>query len=100
MCFYWTAFLLKNTRLKTLVFFFIIKKNNNKSTSDGASILPSGFADTEQREMLAGERMTKSFRKAAMSVNMSHNGDMFADVQKETHRWHLSPARHCHQIYF
>ena len=48
---------------------------------------------TEQTEKRAGVRMTHSFRKAVMSVNMSHNGDLFTDTlpnQKETHRWYLS----------
>lgn len=48
---------------------------------------------TEQTEKQAGVRMTHSFRKAVMSVNMSHNGDLFTDTlpnQKETHRWYLS----------
>lgn len=38
------------------------------------------FRHTEQKEKRAGERMTQSFRKAAMSVNMSHNRDMFTDT--------------------
>ena len=48
---------------------------------------------TEQTEKQAGVRMTHSFRKAVMSVNMSHNGDLFTHTlpnQKETHRWYLS----------
>lgn len=46
-----------------------------------------------RRRKRTGVRMTQSYRKAVMSVNMSHNRGLFTDTllyQKETHRWHLS----------
>lgn len=55
-------------------------------------LCPSDRLNRQGRRKRAGARMTHSFRKAVMSVNMSHNRDLFTDTlpnQKETHRWHL-----------